>query len=214
MRGVASSPSPTPPARSPRAERTRQRILDAAGQCFAAHGFAKTTVEEIARATGVSKALVYHHFRGKEEILEAVVDRTLTEWSEVSGEPHFERAESVIEAIGTMVRQAIRYARGNPVLRALIESDPLVLTTFGQEPMRRSMEEFRESLVTALEAGVASGELRHDLDVQRATDVIRILHMGLIQQVFTPDGIDVSDDALIDTCFQVLRRGVARGPQR
>ena len=211
---MASSDTSAAPTRSPRAERTRQRILDAAGQCFAAHGFAKTTVEEIARAAGVSKALVYHHFRGKEDILEAVVERTLTEWSEVSGEPDLERAENVLDAIGTMLRLALRYARGNPVLRALIDSDPLVLTTFGQEPMRRANQEFRERLLAALEAGVASGELRADLDVERATDVIRILYMGLIQQVFTPDGIDVSDDALIDTGLDVLRRGIAGRKRR
>jgi AcrR family transcriptional regulator len=206
---MASAPSSAAPTRSPRAERSRQRILDAAGQCFAAHGFAKTTVEEIARAAGVSKALVYHHFRGKEDILEAVVERTLSEWSEVSGAPEFERVESVVDAIGTMLRLALRYARSNPVLRALIESDPLVLTTVGQEPMRRANEEFRARLVAALEAGVASGELRANLDIERATDVVRILYMGLIQQVFTADGIDVSDDAFVDTSLDVLRRGIA-----
>ena len=72
------------PARSERAERKRQRILDAAAHCFAASGFSKATVEEIAGAAGVSKALVYHHFRGKEAIFEELLERTLTEWAQVS----------------------------------------------------------------------------------------------------------------------------------
>ena len=42
--------SPSRPERSRRSERSRQRILDAAGEKFASVGFAKATVEDIARA--------------------------------------------------------------------------------------------------------------------------------------------------------------------
>ena len=62
---MPASPSAAAALRSERVERKRQRILDAAGQCFAASGYAKTTVEEIARSAGVTKALVYQHIRGK-----------------------------------------------------------------------------------------------------------------------------------------------------
>ena len=52
-----------------RSERSRQRILQAAGEKFASVGFAKATIEDIARAASVSKALVYLNFSGKEELL-------------------------------------------------------------------------------------------------------------------------------------------------
>ena len=64
-----------------RTERTRRRILRAAGECFAERGI-KTTVEEIARRAGISKALVYNYFDGKESLLRWVLDQTLREWSE------------------------------------------------------------------------------------------------------------------------------------
>src|SRR5512134_3890312 len=83
--GFVSEPAPQAlTQRSDRAERTRQRILDAAAQCFAASGFSRTTVEAIAAGAGVSKALVYHHFRAKEAIFEELLERTLSEWARVS----------------------------------------------------------------------------------------------------------------------------------
>jgi AcrR family transcriptional regulator len=54
---------------------TRVRIVDGALQCLARQGIAKTTVDDIARAAGLSRATVYRTFpRGKEGILGAVVE--------------------------------------------------------------------------------------------------------------------------------------------
>ena len=61
-------------------ERKRQRLLKAASSCFARLGFAKSTVEEIAKTAGISKGLVYVHFSSKEELLEAVLEESLDDW--------------------------------------------------------------------------------------------------------------------------------------
>jgi AcrR family transcriptional regulator len=51
----------------------RQRILDEAAHLFAAKGFPRTTVVELANACQCSKALLYHYFKSKEEILYALL---------------------------------------------------------------------------------------------------------------------------------------------
>jgi AcrR family transcriptional regulator len=54
---------------------TRVRIVDGALGCLARQGIAKTTVDDIARAAGLSRATVYRTFpKGKEGILSAVVE--------------------------------------------------------------------------------------------------------------------------------------------
>ncbi len=54
---------------------TRVRIVDGALECLARQGVAKTTVDDIARAAGLSRATLYRTFpRGKEGILAAVVE--------------------------------------------------------------------------------------------------------------------------------------------
>ena len=159
-----SSAPPTPsPARTPRAERSRQRILDAAGQCFAASGYAKTTIEEVASRAGVSKGLVHHHFGTKERILEAVVERTLAKWDALSRVEAMVSGGSVLEGIAEMHRASIAYARENPALHALIEMDGRVLLDAGiGRAVRSVMQRLRAALVDTVRIGIESGELRED----------------------------------------------------
>ena len=209
---MSSTASQAPAARSERAERTRHRILDAAGQCFAASGYAKTTVEEIALQAAVSKALVYHHFRGKEQILEAVLERTLADWDEATQTANWPEGKSVLQGLAEMHRGTLQYARDNPLLRALFQNDPLVLLDMrGSAAVRRSLERFRAQLVEAIRVGVDSGELREDLDVERTADVVRILHLALIEHILDPEWIDVSDERLVEASLDVLFRGLAKG---
>lgn len=51
------------------------RILDAASRLFLEYGYKRTTVEEIAVASGISKGGVYLHFQSKEEIFGAASER-------------------------------------------------------------------------------------------------------------------------------------------
>ena len=55
------------------ARTTRESILAAALADFAAFGFRRTSVESIARRADVSRATVYLHYRGKDEIFRVVV---------------------------------------------------------------------------------------------------------------------------------------------
>lgn len=52
---------------------TRERLLDAALDLFARHGFAATTVRQIARAVGVTDAAIYAHFANKQALLDALM---------------------------------------------------------------------------------------------------------------------------------------------
>jgi AcrR family transcriptional regulator len=209
---MSTTPTQATPARSERAERTRQRILDAAGHCFAANGYAKTTVEEIAIQAGVSKALVYHHFRGKEQILEAVLERTLDDWDAAIHTANWPEGKSVLQGLAEMHRATLQYARGNPLVRALFQNDPLVLLDMsGSAAVRSSLEGFRAQLVETIRTGVESGELRPDLDVERSAEVVRILHLAFIEHLLNPQWIDASDERLIEASLDVLFRGLARG---
>lgn len=58
---------------------TRESLLMAAREVFAEHGFAGARVDEIARRSGVNKALVNYHFGGKLELFRAVIAHFGTE---------------------------------------------------------------------------------------------------------------------------------------
>lgn len=52
----------------------RESILVAALEVFSEQGYHMSTVEELARAAGVSKALIYEHFRSKEDLHRTVIE--------------------------------------------------------------------------------------------------------------------------------------------
>ncbi|HKO87432.1 MAG TPA: TetR family transcriptional regulator [Burkholderiales bacterium] len=54
------------------AEQTRRQIMTAALNCFHARGIARTTLEQVAAAAGVTRGAVYWHFADKSELVRAI----------------------------------------------------------------------------------------------------------------------------------------------
>jgi TetR/AcrR family transcriptional regulator, transcriptional repressor for nem operon len=64
-----------PPTR--RGRRTRDAIVDAAAELMEARGIGPTAVGDVLRASGTGKSQLYHYFRGKQDLVLAVIDRQL-----------------------------------------------------------------------------------------------------------------------------------------
>jgi TetR/AcrR family transcriptional regulator, transcriptional repressor for nem operon len=58
---------------TPKGERTRARIVQAAAQLIHQHGVAATTLDDIRSAAGVSGSQLTHYFAGKDELVQAVI---------------------------------------------------------------------------------------------------------------------------------------------
>ena len=71
---VPPSPSAAPRVLLPRADRAAS-ILRGAATAFARTGFAATSMEDVAAASGITKLIVYRHFESKEELYRAVLTR-------------------------------------------------------------------------------------------------------------------------------------------
>ena len=67
-------------ARNKYPEVTVERILDVSQRLFLEKGYENTTIQDIVNELGgLTKGAVYHHFKSKEEIMDAVGDRMFTE---------------------------------------------------------------------------------------------------------------------------------------
>jgi AcrR family transcriptional regulator len=99
---------------------TRQRFIDVAVRLFNQHSFAGTSLQMIADEVGVTKAAVYHHFRTREALLDAVVApvlgqlRSTIEAAEAQRTPHA-RAEHMLTGF---VALAVQNRSIIPVLSA------------------------------------------------------------------------------------------------
>ncbi|ALM53036.1 TetR/AcrR family transcriptional regulator [Halomonas huangheensis] len=69
--------STTPQSRGPADHSVREQIVEAAEEHFRHYGYGKTTVSDLARAIGFSKAYIYKFFDSKQAIGEAICSRTL-----------------------------------------------------------------------------------------------------------------------------------------
>jgi AcrR family transcriptional regulator len=113
---------------------TRVRLVDGALRCLARQGIAKTTVDDIAREAGFSRATAYRAFPGgKDDILAAVVEtevaRLFSSLAVVMGEAH--DLEDVL--VAGMVESA-RQLRSHAALSYLLAYEPgavLPHLTFG-----------------------------------------------------------------------------------
>jgi len=68
-----------PPRRRLTAEERRTGILDAALAVFSQSGYHPASIDDIARAAGVSKALIYDHFASKQELYADLIARNARE---------------------------------------------------------------------------------------------------------------------------------------
>ena len=55
----------------------KEKILDACFDVFVRHGYANTSTTMLADAAGISKALIFHHFKSKKELYLSVLDRCI-----------------------------------------------------------------------------------------------------------------------------------------
>lgn len=55
----------------------KEKILDACFDVFVSHGYANTSTNMLADAAGISKALIFHHFKSKKELYLSVLDRCI-----------------------------------------------------------------------------------------------------------------------------------------
>lgn len=107
--------APTGPSRSS----SREEILDAAEEIFAARGYAGAAMRAIADAAGVAQALLHYHFRTKEGLFEAM----------------FLRRAGAINRI-RLARLDAMLARGRPSVEDIIEALLRPAVETGDEPMQ------------------------------------------------------------------------------
>src|ERR1700752_2316782 len=63
--------------RTKKGRETRDRVVDIATELVFEHGVAGTTLDDVRAAANVSKSQLYHYFADKDDLVHAVIDRTV-----------------------------------------------------------------------------------------------------------------------------------------
>ena len=184
---------------------TPDELLDLVVAEFNARGYDATSMEDIARATGMTKSAVYHHVAGKEELLRRAVGRALEALLAVLDEPGA-REGSAVDRLEHVVRRSV------DVLAAELPYVTLLLRVRGNTATERWALERRRELDRRLAAltqdAIDARQVRDDVDPRL---VARLL-FGTVNSVaewYRPDaGHGAADvgDALVAMVFGGLRR--------
>ena len=161
---------------------TRDRILDTATALIFEHGVAGTTLDDVRAAAKVSKGQLYHYFADKDELIHAVIDRTIEQV--LDAQPRLTNL-STWTAISTWLDDLVelqvqRHAVGGCPIGSLAgelaETDELARAELAagfdswEAPLRRGLEQMR-----------AEGKLRRNADPARlATATLAAIQGGLV----------------------------------
>ena len=97
---------------------TKEKILDAALTLFAENGYNGTSVEQIAKAVGIKAPSLYKHYKGKEDILNALIDSAEARYEEMFGsERNIGKIPESREEFIEMTMGRIVFTMRDPVIR-------------------------------------------------------------------------------------------------
>jgi len=139
----------------------RTEILDAALDQFAERGFQGTSVREIARAVGVNEATLYHYFKSKAEILEAIIDVLLKDRGVVFAAVD-DRRLSLEKVLLDMTHRSLALLhspREQKLVRLLMLEGPRLAVT-GEFPFLRLMHDSGVRINQVFEKLIATGRMR------------------------------------------------------
>jgi AcrR family transcriptional regulator len=162
--GAAAERSPGRP-RDARADRA---ILEATLELIAELGVYEFRTEDVAARAGVGKGAIYRRYRSKDELVTAAVAALVSEEIAVP-DTGSTRADLLV-----LMREAVELYRGSLASRLM----PNLIGAIAQKPeLARTVRDGfltgrRVALTQVLERGVERGDLRAELDVELALDVL------------------------------------------
>jgi AcrR family transcriptional regulator len=184
----------------PRSEARRAAILAAAGDLMMEGGLRAATMEAIAARAGVGKATVYKWWPSRGAVaLEGFMLRASDSWSLPEG-------ASAPEALRILAVAAVRlftHSPAGPLMRALAadaQSDPEIAQALREQwlgPRRAVAAEI-------IREGIARGELRADLDMATALDLV--FAPVYYRLLFSHEPLD---EAFAERCIDNVLEGIA-----
>ena len=182
--------------RKPRADaqRNRERLIDAAKDAFTEAG-PDATLEEIARRAGVGIGTLYRHFPTRDAVIEAVYRRGFEQLAVSAA--RLMASEPPAEALHLWLRTFVDYMATKRLI-----APALGTMTGDADALRESSgARIRETLSALLEAAIASGGVRPDV---QPADLMQAM-AGLSYGASNP-GWEASTLRLIDILMDGLRQ--------
>lgn len=187
------------PKETPKAIRTRTRILDAAMTLFAKVGYHRTDNTMIAEVAGLTRGAMLYHFPTRESLVEAVIghiDAARARLFEAAAAhpPHVDAAEHAIDAYWSLLHETPFVAFSE--LEAAARTDPMLKAQLATAQAAFDHAQVGVRFNALAQAGA-------DPRFQASRDLGRFLLEGLAKGALTYD-----EEARRDRLLQIVKRAV------
>ena len=184
----------------------REQLINKAAELFATRGFSRTTFNEIGQELGLSRSALYHYFRNKDEILEALIkDQTMVPtvaMKALIAEKRLSPAERLRQALRMSVQRKLTGGARFRVLDQIEFEMPEKLA----QGHRRSKRQVLDLWVKIISDGTSSGAFRN-VDAKMAAFAV----IGMANWTawwYSPSG-NKSPDEIADVIADIGVRGIA-----
>lgn len=207
VRRLASESAALPPDVSPAG--TAGSVLDGALRLFAEHGYAGTSIRDIAAAAGVTSATLYAHYASKEHILAHVV--------EIAHEEHHRRLRQALlssendpaSQLTALVRAHVLMHTDHPMLAVVANAELHALSPELGATSLRLRDESIQLLEDVIERGIELGKF-DPVHAWMATAAIG--GMGIRVAHWYTAEFEATADQVADTYAEFARRIVGAEP--
>lgn len=182
----------------------RQMIIHAAYRLIADAGFEGFRVRTVAQHAGINHATLLHYYPSKEAVVEAVVEHMLGQLQQ-EGQRHEELP--AIDLLCQEFTDLKNRIKAEPAfflvlneLQLRAQRDPLVAL-----PMQRMDHAWHHYLRKLIEKGINKGELRSDLVVEAAVEVLMVQFRGFGLRAMGVRDARMLDEMVEMACTMVRR---------
>jgi AcrR family transcriptional regulator len=202
------APAPSKPT-TPKGERTRRAIIEAALELFAETGYHGTGLMAIGERAGVTHAAVLYHFGSSEGLLLAVLDERLARFDAATHDAFSGEPVDVIAALPEIAR----FNAANPELTkmfVILKAESIDANQPAHGYFVTHIRRTQRTIRRVLQAGVDRGQFRSDVDVEaKAAEIVAFLGGAEADAFLDPTRLDLV--ALYRSYTDGLLRDLTRG---
>ena len=189
-------------------DETRRRLMDAAARIFSRDGIQGATTRVIAKDAGVNEVTLFRHFKSKEQLVAAVIEKGLaSELALMDAQASW--TENFREKLSQYVRHYYDHLEQKEAFARAFIAESRGLPESMQTMIASAIKPVRDRLIVMLKEAQQAGVIRADLDVECGIDALKnALYAGVLRKSGCIPR-SYTSDAYVDTVVDIFYRGFA-----
>jgi AcrR family transcriptional regulator len=187
-------------------EQRAERILDAAAELMLRWGYNKTTIDDIVRLAGVPKGTIYLHWKTREDLFLALMEREYTRLirdiqQRIASDPDGGTMQGI-------TKHSMLATMKSPLMKAVMLRDvDLMGEWMRKEYASVSYAQQMAQSLALLEYYRTRGVVRDDIDVRRMVYMLDAITVGfLVIDQYMPGDFKYSDEEVADMTAETIKR--------